>query len=83
MKTCFWCDLQEKILIVYFCKRWAQFLKSNNVGHQRHFARIFRDSTQIFRGFAHIFTDFGTFQQIKILGVRLHPLHPRLLHPWE
>jgi len=23
MKTCFWCDLQKKVLIVFFCKGWT------------------------------------------------------------
>ena len=26
LKTYFWCDLQKKVLIVFFCKRWAPFL---------------------------------------------------------
>jgi len=39
---------------------------------------------KVFRDFAKISTDFKEFcpdiHQIKTLGVRLHPLHPRLLH---
>jgi len=34
-----------------------------------------------FRGFCPNFQEFfPDFHHIKILGVRLHPLHPRLLH---
>jgi len=38
------------------------------------FARIFRDFVQIFRDFARI------FDKSKFFGVRIHPLHPHLLH---
>ena len=41
------------------------------------FAQIFRDFAQILRDFAHI------FNKSKLLVVRLHPLHPRLLHQWS
>jgi len=27
MKTCFWCDLQKKVLIVFFCKHWTPFFE--------------------------------------------------------
>ena len=41
------------------------------------FARIFRDFAKIFRDFARI------FDTSKLLGLRLYPLHPRLLHYWR
>jgi len=52
------------------------------------FAQIFRDFTEIFgdfvwifRDFAKIFRDFASvFNKSKLLGGRLHPLHPHLLH---
>jgi len=35
----------------------------------------------MFRDFAQIFWDFSRiFDKSKLLGVRLHPLHPRLLY---
>jgi len=40
-------------------------------------AQIFRDFVKVFRDFAQIFT------KSKLLGVRLHPLHHRLLHQWR
>jgi len=47
----------------------------------RDIALIFRDFAWIFRNFVQIFRDFArTFDKSKLLGVRLHPLHPRLLH---
>ena len=79
----FWNDLQR------------HFFKSNKVG--RHFGRIFRtfaqilwDFVNIFNDFAQIFTDFvpifgdlvKIFDTWKHLRVRLHLLHPRLLHHW-
>jgi len=68
-------------------------LKSNNVG--RHFCldfqgfclnilgfcSDFQEFCQIFRDFAQIFRDFAwIFNKSKLLGVRLHHLHTRLLH---
>jgi len=63
MNNFFGYELQKKssCVCVFFCKRWAHFLKSNNVG--RHFCPDFL-------GFC------PNFPQIKTLGVRLHALHP-------
>jgi len=42
---------------------------------------MLRDFANIFVDFAQIFTDFARlFDKSKLLGVRLHPLHARLLH---
>jgi len=42
---------------------------------------IFAQILKIFRYFAQISMDFARiFTKSKLLGVRLHPLHPRLLH---
>jgi len=47
----------------------------------RDFARVFTDFAQIFLEFAQIFRDFARiFTKWEHLGVRLHSLHPRLLH---
>jgi len=47
----------------------------------REFAHIFRDFVKVFRDFAHILRDFAqSFTKSKLLGVRLHSLHPHLLH---
>jgi len=44
-------------------------------------AQIFREFLKVFRDFARILWDFARiFTKSKLLGVRLHPLHPRLLH---
>jgi len=41
------------------------------------FAQIFRDFVKVFRDFAQISTDFfRIFTKSKLLGARLHPLHP-------
>jgi len=45
------------------------------------FVRIFRDFAQNLKDFAQIFRDFVyVFNKSKLLGVRLHPLYPRLVH---
>ena len=47
------------------------------------FVRIFRDFAQNLKDFAQIFRDFVyVFNKSKLLGVRLHPLYPRLVHHW-
>jgi len=44
-------------------------------------AEVFTDFTQICIDFARMFKDFAQIFNIsKLLGVRLHPLHPHLLH---
>jgi len=49
----------------------------------RDFAKVFTDFAQICLDFARIFKVFARiFTKSKLLGVRLHPLHPRLLHHW-
>jgi len=52
-KTFLWCDLQKNGLHVFFCKRWAHFLKTNKV--ECHFCPDFQGFSQIFRDFARIF----------------------------
>jgi len=50
----------------------------------RDFAKVFTDFAQISPDFAQIFRDFARiFIKSKLLGVRLHPLQPRLLHHWR
>jgi len=44
---------------------------------RRRFCPNFQRFCLNFQGF------FPDFRQIKTFGVRLHPLHPRLLHHWE
>jgi len=45
------------------------------------FARIFKDFAKAFTDFVQICADFARiFTKSKLLWVRLHPLHPRLLH---
>jgi len=69
--------------------RWAPFF-SNQSRLGSFFAHIFRDFAQISSDFAKVFTDFvristdfaRIFTKSELLGVRLHPLHPRLLHHW-
>jgi len=69
-------------LHLLFCKRWAPYLKSNNVG--RHFCSDFQRFCLDIWGFCPVFAQiFRYFAQIfnksKLLGVCLHP---RLLHQW-
>ena len=52
---------KEKVLM-WFCKRWEPFF-TNQTRLGAIFARIFRDFVQL-------------FNKSKLLGVRLHPLHP-------
>jgi len=67
----------QKRLYLFFYKRWARhFLKSNNVGSQ-----FFPDCHGFcpdFHGFCPInLRDFAQiFDKSKLLGVRLHALHP-------
>jgi len=47
----------------------------------REFAQIFKEFVEVFRNFARILQDFAwIFTKSKLLGVRLHPLRPCLLH---
>jgi len=47
------------------------------------FARNCREFAKVFTDFARIFRDFNRVStKSKLLGVRLHHLHPRLLHHW-
>jgi len=58
----------------------AIFVKSK---HMQQFAKVFIHFSQISTEFAWILRDFAwIFTKSKVLGVRLHPLHPRLLHQW-
>jgi len=57
------------------CHFGRHFFKSKHVG--RHFCSYIRDFVKVFRDFVRILRDF---HQIKLLGVSLHPMHPRLLH---
>ena len=76
----------KQVLVCISATVGLPFLKSNNV--KRHFARIFQGFCSDFQGFCPDFQRFcSNFQgfcpdlwQIKILGVRFHHLHPRLLH---
>jgi len=55
---------------------------SNQTALDAIFDWIFRDFAQTFRDFAQISRDFAhIFDKSKLLGVQLHTLHPRLLHP--
>jgi len=80
-----WPPKKEKVFM-WFCKRWAPF-PSNQTHVVRHFCpdfQVFTDLqslsqilpivTRILQRFCRIFT------KSKLLGVRLHPLHPRFLH---
>ena len=81
-RPCF-CVTSKKILMCFSPTIGRHFLKSNNVGSHfcQDFAQIFRDFARIVRGFAQIFKDFDQiFDKSKLLGLRLNPLHPRLLH---
>jgi len=76
IKIFFWCDLQKRSFLPTLV---ADFLCQTSLGAI--FAQIFRDFTRIFRSFAQIFRDFAQiFDKSELLGVRLHPLHPCLLH---
>ena len=45
------------------------------------FAQIFREFSKIVQDFSRIFRDFSRIlNKPKLLGVRLHPVYPRLLH---
>ena len=58
-------------------KNWKQTWSPwKNVWVFIHFAQISTDFARILRDFAQIFT------KLKVLGMRLHLLHPRLLHQW-
>jgi len=79
IKNPFWCDLQKRIH-VFFCKRWAPFFE-----FKQRWAPFFQFKQRwapFLPGFSGIFPGF---QQIKTIGVRFQPLHPRLLHhcPWK
>jgi len=89
LPTVFWCDLQNNGFHWFFCKHWAPYLKSDNVGHhfcpdfQRfcldiwEFCSDFQGFSQIFRDFAQSFRDFAKiFNKSKLLGVRLHSRTP-------
>jgi len=86
MKTFFWCDLQQKVVLCFSANVGRHFLKSNNVGRHfcpdfrdfdqifRDFAQIFRDIAQIFRDFARIFREFARIlNKAKLFGERWHP----------
>jgi len=60
-------DLQKKSALSF----WVQFLWIQTTYNS--FAKVFTHFAQISTDFALIFT------KSKLLGVRLHPLHPRLL----
>ena len=79
----FLCDLQEKCLHLFFWKPLGvSFWSHTTLGAI--FARVFWDFAQIFRDFVQIFGNFAQiFDRSNLLGVRLHPLHPRLLHYWS
>jgi len=93
-KTFFWCGLQkERSSCVFLQRLGIMFWSPTTVcaifdQHFREFVKIFRDFAWIFRDFAHIFKDFAQtfryfvriFDESKLLGVRLHPMQPCLLH---
>ena len=88
--------LHQKGLYLIFCKRWTPFFEGKqrraplgtifaqifrDLPRYLRFVWIFRDFSQNFWDFPHIFRDFSRiFNKSKLLGVRLHPLHPHLLH---
>ena len=59
----------KKDLRVFFCKLWVPFLEM-----KQRWVPFFQDFAQIFRYLSRI------FDKSKLLGVRLHLLHPCLLH---
>ena len=60
--------------------RWAPFLLLFS-GSLPRFSEILRRFSQISTDFSRIFRYFAwIFNKSKLLGVCLHPLHPRLLH---
>jgi len=65
---------------------WAPFLLVFSGSLPRFsgiFAKVFTDFDQISPDFARISRGFAQiFTKPKLLGVRLHPLRPRLLHHW-
>jgi len=70
MKTCFFGMIPKKGLTCVFLQALAAI-----------FAWIFRDLTQIVRGFAQIFRDFAQFlNKSKLLEVRLHPASHTTVH---
>jgi len=81
-------NLPEKLFFI-FCglffgvtsKKWSSLVFLQTLGAI--FAQIFRDFALIFKSFVRIFRDYAQiFNKSKLLGMRLHPLHPRLLHHW-
>jgi len=81
MKTCFWCYLQIKVLIVFFFKRWAPFfeVKQRCVPFLPEFSRIFPGLSGILPKFSEVCPNFQGFcqhfRQIKTFGGALAPLH--------
>jgi len=75
-------DLQKKRSSYDSADVVHHFSKTNHVG--RHFCpdiEDFRCFAQISMDFARISMDFARiFTKLKLLGVRLQPLHPHLLH---
>jgi len=75
-------------LHVILQKLGAIFFKSNLVG--RHFCPDFQGFIKGFHRFYQVCTDFDwifkdfarIFNILKLLGVRVHSLHPHLLHYW-
>ena len=64
-------NLPEKTTTLWF---WVLFLWNQSTCSD--FAKVFTHFAQISTDFTQIFT------KSKVLGVRLHPLHPCLLHQW-
>ena len=66
----------QSMLGAIFAQIFREFVKV-----RRDFSRILWDFAQILWDFARILWDFARIStKSKLLGVRVHPLHPRLLH---
>ena len=82
----FWDDILNNVFML-FCQHWAPFF-SNQTRLEAIFSQIFRDFAKVFTNFAQIsmnltriFRDYARiFTKSKLLGVRLHRLHPCFLH---
>jgi len=64
--------ISKKLPSFVVLQSWAPLFEEKTL--DAIFSRIFRDFVKIVRNFARI------FDKSKLLGVRLHPLHHRLLH---